>query len=284
MQSTSLDLPLSLTEMPPFPRVALRALKALSAEDVPARALESLIRSDVVFASGVLHCANSALFGLTSRVLTLHHAIVVLGSDRLRCLILTTALRSFAKAPLRSKEFHAWWHHSLATALLSEALAKASVQNCPEAYMAGLLHDVGRLPFVLHLSRDGWRSFLRSAEAPSRAGKTILEVEAELFGIDHCAIGERLLVEWGMPNELIHAARLHHEPQSSAQTDSSLLVAAACKMASAAGFAAINYPCPESIDSLIPIMPAAARPMLATDPGRLRQAIDEKIHSLDTVR
>jgi HD-like signal output (HDOD) protein len=150
--------------------------------------------------------------------------------------------------------------------------------------MAGLLHDVGRLAFVLHLSRDGWRAFLRSAEAPSRAGRTILEVESEIFGIDHCAIGERLLVEWGMPDELIHAARLHHEPQAPTHNGSSLLVAAACQMASAAGFAALNYPRPESIASLIPLMPADARPMLATDPVKLRQAIEEKIQSLDSVR
>jgi putative nucleotidyltransferase with HDIG domain len=212
----------------------------------------------------------------------LRHAIVVLGSDRLRCLILTTALQSFSKAPLRSKDFRAWWHHSLATALLSEAFAKVSRQDCPEAYMSGLLHDVGRLALILQVSRDRWRSFVRSAEAPSRAGMSILDVERELFGVDHCTIGERLLREWGLPEELVDAARLHHSIDGACLTNPTLIVAAACEMSSALGFEALQYPRTRTIADLVPLLPAHARPLLATDPEKLRAAVKDKIMSLDS--
>jgi len=280
LANPTLDLPSSLSKLPPFPRVALRALNALSSEDLPAKAIEDVIASDVVFASSALHCANSALFALPSRVVTLRHAIVVLGRERLRCLILTTALQSFVKAPLRSKDFRSWWHHSLATALLSEAFAKVSREDCPEAYMAGLLHDVGRLGLILQLSRENWRAFLRSAEAPTRANMTILEIERDVFGIDHCAIGVRLLSEWGLPAELVEAARLHHETDFANSRTSSILVAGACEMSSAIGFEALKYPRRRPVADFAPLFPTGARPLLSSDPDKLRVAINEKIQTL----
>lgn len=279
--SPTIDLPVSLSKLPPFPRVALRVLKALSDEDTPIKAIEDLIASDVVFASSALHCANSALFGLSARVLTVRHAIVVLGRDRLRSLILTTALQSFAKAPLRSKEFRAWWRHSLATALLSEALAYASHLNCPEAYMAGLLHDVGRLALILQLSRENWRLFERTVEGQSSTGKSILEIEREIFSVDHCQLGERLLVEWGMPQELIHPARHHHDPAAAASSNPALYTAVSCEISSQLGFASFNYPRSIAVADLLPLLPDDTRPMLATDPEKLRDALETKIRSLD---
>lgn len=276
-----IHLPASLSKLPPFPRIALRALKELSKDDLSVSKLQELLASDVVFASSALHCANSALFGLMSRVVTLHHAIVVLGRDRLRCLILTTALRSFSNAPLRSKDFRAWWHHSLATAILSEALASASGNDCPEAYMAGLLHDVGRLGMILQLSREQWRAFERMTGASSRAGRSILEMEREIFGTDHCAIGQRLLQDWGIPQELIQAAAVHHEPQAASGSRSALFVAASCAMASRAGFAALNYLRSGVLEELAPLMPVEARPMLAADPENLHAALELKIKSID---
>lgn len=281
LTETNIELPPSLVKLPPFPRVALQVLKALSHEGSSVQDIEKIIATDAVFASSCLHCANSALFALPQRVLTLRHAIVVLGRDKLRCIVLTTALQSFAKAPLGSKIFRDWWRHSLATALLSEALAKASNSDCPGAYMGGLLHDVGRLWLIVQVKRETWKSFVSMADAASRAGNSILELEREILGVDHCTLGQRMLAEWGIPEELIFAARHHHEPEMAVRREEAMFVAAACELASRVGFAALKYRRSHTLDDLTRLLPEETAPLLQSDPEKLREALEAKIQSLD---
>ncbi|MBS1827901.1 MAG: HDOD domain-containing protein [Acidobacteria bacterium] len=278
---TKIEFPPSLGKLPPFPAVALQALKALSNDAATAPQIERLISTDAVFASSTLHCANSALFALPKRVLTLRHAIVVLGRDRLRCIVLTSALRSFASAPLASKQFKDWWRHSLATAVLSEALAKASRSNCSGAYIAGLLHDVGRLGLIVRLTREQWRSFVGMAEAPRRAGMSIVEMEQEIFGLDHCELGARMTAEWGLPEELTFAARYHHDPEAAASDEAALFAAASCEITSQLGFAALKYPRLRTIADLTALMPEPAAPLIESDPEKLRDALETKLQSLN---
>ncbi|MBL8173757.1 MAG: HDOD domain-containing protein [Bryobacterales bacterium] len=278
--NSGIEVPATLGKLPPFPLVALQALKALSSESNSAHGIEKLIAADVVFASSTLHCANSALFHLPQRVLTLRHAIVVLGRERLRCIILTVALQSFARAPLGSKMFRQWWRHSLATAILSEALAKASDWDTSGAYMGGLLHDIGRLGLIVQFPRERWKQFVAMAEAPTRAGMGILEIEREILGMDHAALGAAMLREWGIPQELIVAARHHHEPEVAARHAPAMFVAAACEMASRLGFVALKYPRRTTMEELISCLPEETAALLASDEEKLREAVETKIQSL----
>jgi HD-like signal output (HDOD) protein len=266
-----------LRDLSALPSVALRALELLGNEAVETTALVEVVTPDPTFVADLLSCANSALFGLKSQVRTVRHAIVVLGRDRLKGVVLTTALRSYLKRGHPSAQRVAWWRHSLATALLSEAVAVADAYHCPAGYTAGLLHDIGRLALQTCLSEGSYEKFVRAAEEsllPIRA------VERERFGLDHCEIGEMLLKQWRLPAEFGVAALYHHEPGRWQGNRGLGVVGVACAVSGTLGFEAIRRPQATLSEEILAALPGSLRRQLLTNPAALQSALTERIDSL----
>ena len=134
--------------LPSFPQAALKLLEMVGDEDVSVKDVARVIESDPGIAAKVLEMVNAAGFGLQRKVTTLTEAVVFLGIDPIRklCIGMTVFQGLFATSNSRTFDRIHFWRHSLSVAVLAMELAKKlELPNPEEAYVAGLLHDVGKI-------------------------------------------------------------------------------------------------------------------------------------------
>ncbi|WP_082805939.1 HDOD domain-containing protein [Marichromatium gracile] len=211
MATASMGLdPTAFDALPSPPLVLLELLDAFVDEAVEFETLARICARDPSLTTRMLAIANSAAFRRRAPTFTsLERVLVTLGLDTIKTVALTTALvQAFApERPLPAATLAAFWRHALVTAALARALARTLSIDAPERlYLAGLLHDIGRL--VIATQRGEW-----PPEGPGEGDAAhLLVCERERLGVDHCAVGGALLAAWRLPEPLVMAARHHHAP------------------------------------------------------------------------
>lgn len=191
--------------MPVFPVVALRALEPGPDEGVSAPALYELAVGDPALTASLLRVANSSLYSPPKRITTLRAAIQYIGLKAARKVLTASVVRPIfapgAMTPL--------WKHSLAVAQLAERLALISGKVDPkEAFLGGLVHDVGRLA-VEKLTGD--TGAVRDRMTRERCEDTF--VEKVICRSDHGDFGADILQRWNFPDTIVSAVRFHHQPE-----------------------------------------------------------------------
>lgn len=182
--------------------------------------IASLVERSSGLASRILRLANSAYYGMQTRVSSLAHAVRLLGLNEVRNIILQVGVTAaVSKLPLPPKfSFTQLWEHHLVTANLAKAMGNALLQmsgsgtgSVPpdELYVAGLLHDMGKTMIAAYCPQD-WEAIhaLACCEDISFA-----QAEEDYWGIDHAVAGARLLTFWGFPLRLTELINWHHAPQ-----------------------------------------------------------------------
>ena len=136
--------------IPTLPAYVFELSALLSTVPVDLRRVCRVIRTDPSLAAQVIRLCNSAMLGLRGRVSNIEHAVILLGTERLRTLVLTCSLVECVGNFLSPTELQSFWQHSLLTATLSERSALClHYPEAEQAYLAGLLHDLGVLPLLL---------------------------------------------------------------------------------------------------------------------------------------
>jgi HD-like signal output (HDOD) protein len=227
-----------LKEVPPFRPVAVQLLNLVSDISQPLARVVTLLRTDAVLTAEVLRLANSPLLGCRSEIKNILQALAFLGTDRINSLIVTTAMRGLA-GPNCGNLARACWRHNLATAVICERLAPELRINRERGYMAGLIHDIGRLALL--------RAFPNYEKAMTEAcaeGKNLQAVEKGLYGMDHSEAGRWLLAQWGCPLDLQIVASLHENPGTAVGPDRELvcLVCASSRLADLMDFCEFDTP------------------------------------------
>jgi putative nucleotidyltransferase with HDIG domain len=207
----------SLSALPPFSPILTRLLATLAEEDVSFAALGDLIEKDTVVAANILHLVNSALYARRGTISSVRHAISILGTNKLRNAVLGM---SIARVWNRVKMPASWSMarfnmHSAAVALLSDLLAQRLPVVYPEgAFVAGLLHDVGKLLLALGLPSE----FERILDLYNAGGRSMVDCEREIVGFSHPELSAEALRIWKLPEEIQIAVRDHHSsPAESAE-------------------------------------------------------------------
>jgi HD-like signal output (HDOD) protein len=197
--------------LPPFSPVLNKLLASLAQDKVSFSAVGELIEKDTVMAGGVLHLVNSALYGRRGTINSVRHAVALLGINKLRNAVLgmsITRLWSEVKTP-QGWSMARFNGHSAATAVLADLLAQHLEADYPEgAFIAGLLHDVGRLLIALGL-REEHGAILRLYE---RSGRSLVECEREVIGVTHPELSAAAIAHWNLPLPIQLAAEHHHRP------------------------------------------------------------------------
>ncbi len=201
----------SLSEdLPILPDCVFRLNAILSASPVDLNRLSRSSEADPGLLRQVIRCSNSVLFDLPQPVSTIEQAAVAVGTDNLRTLILACALVEYVSRHLDPRQEQAFWRHGFLTAVLSERIGRWTEYPQPEqAYLAGMLHNVGMLPLLRASLRDpGKWGLLRPEE-----GEDSLAIERKKFGIDHAKLGHWIGVSCGFPPPLVEVFEFHHDPQ-----------------------------------------------------------------------
>ena len=200
----------------------------LSASAVDLARVTRTISCDSDFAGLLLSLASTELFNARSCGVTIPQAVVLFGSERLRALVLACAFLKYAGRGLSHAERHQLWQHSFLTAALSERTARqVGYPESGQAYLAGLLHDIGKLP-LLFVTRQG----KSVGSVIPQDWQDSLSAERNCFGADHCEVGRVIAAAWNLAPCLIDAIEHHHSP-SCAKHDAGLaeVVAAADRYA-----------------------------------------------------
>jgi putative nucleotidyltransferase with HDIG domain len=266
--------------LPPFPQVAIRVLQLTNNENVQLHQLSDLISSDAAFASEVLTIANSLVYAPRFPACTILQAIAVLGANHLQGMCLTVGVRSYLGRSLSHPLIRNAWRHNLACALIAEQLAAAGFMDKDSAYTAGVLHDIGRLALAVIRPQE----YAALLERHHGSGASILPLEAELFGCDHCQAGSHLVTDWKLPADFDaivadhHAARRENKPWSMAE-----LIKISCKLADAAGFAAFPGCEVMPFDALRDELPTRERHAFHTDLETLAADVTAKINVVESL-
>jgi HD-like signal output (HDOD) protein len=202
-----------LTEgLPTLPSYVFELNTLLSAESVNLKRVGKVIRNDPSLSAQVLRLCNSALFSLRRRVLSIEEAAILMGSERLRTLVLTCSLMEFTGRHLPKGEVQTFWGHSFMSGMLSERIARwMEYSEREQAYLGGLLHDIGALPLLVIASEEG----ALKGEANSGPWGGSLESEKDYFGMNHCEVGRWIGQAWNFFPSFIDVFENHHHPERS---------------------------------------------------------------------
>lgn len=264
-----------LRRLQPFPPVVSELLRLVAEDEVRFKEVSELIRSDAAVSAEVLRMANSPLLGTWGQVNSVLHAVVVLGLERLKGLILTAALRNYLSPALENPALLKCWRHNLACGILCEALAGAYFLPKDPCYTAGLLHDVGRLALLSAYPEDyaGMLTLVEQYQGDLR------EWERGVFGLDHCEAGELLVREWGFPKEFEVITAHHHEAPETGRIDKTVVVHLGCRAADELGFA-VMAPAAVNGSGLGAALPSGIWRRFGSE-AELRVNVAERINALE---
>jgi len=212
MNTIALDDVLRRTHnLPSLPTVVLELLASMDQEDVNIDTLTSKIGQDQALTAKTLRLANSSFYGMAKQVSTIHEAIAILGFRTVRSLAATAALiGTFAGRTPTSFNVVPFWRHSIAAAVCARELATHLDLNQEQAYIAGLLHDIGRLVLVTQFQPN----YEATMAHRSQFDCGLLDAEQAVLGIDHAAVGLGLTRHWKFPDAVTQAIGAHHASTS----------------------------------------------------------------------
>jgi len=203
--------------LPTLPSVAMRLLQITSADDSDAQQVIDLVKGDPALSAKILSLCKGANKGIRSDTVTIDRAVVMLGFESIRNAVLSIKVfETFAddaddETPEDAVTFHrpAFWQHCLAVAIASELIAEKHAGlpglNPAEAFICGLLHDVGKLALEHALPK----SYQRVVELTEQTHGNIAQIERKVLGIDHHTAGKRLAERWGLSHQMCDAIWLH---------------------------------------------------------------------------
>ncbi len=221
----------NLNNIPVNPSIAAKVLEMVEKQDFSFSKLEEIISADPGLTTKILKIANSALYARQNRVTKLQSAITLLGINTIKNLVILITGSSLFKRNWDSPFYALFWRHSLGSAFIARDLAlKTGNASCSEeAFIAGLLHNVGQIALYLH---DPAMYDTLIADVLAK-GLRISEKETELYGTNHKEVGYTVLSGWNFPAIYSDAARQHGDLNiTSEQKQAIVLVSVASFIAS----------------------------------------------------
>ncbi|WHZ24045.1 MAG: Metal-dependent phosphohydrolase, HD subdomain [Nitrospira sp.] len=192
-------------ELPTLPHVVQRLASMIGRPNVSAEDIGALIEKDHVLSAKVLRLANSPFYGFPSRIGSVAHAVVVLGLNVVKGLTLCATAFDMMKATGMDQ----LWRHSLGVAITAHLLGtKAAMKNPEEVFVAGLLHDIGKVVLYVKWPDVG----ARITAAAHQTSRSLMEAEQTLFEVTHADVGGWLAAAWHLPTGLREPILYHHRP------------------------------------------------------------------------
>jgi HD-like signal output (HDOD) protein len=201
-----------LGKLPSVPSLYFEILKELDSSESELEDVGARIAQDPAMTAKILQLVNSAFFGLRRHLANPTEAVLQLGLETIKSLVLGIHVFSEQQLPgdsgISIKEL---WRHSLATGTSARRIAqweRLEKKTVEESFTAGLLHDVGRLVLAANLPEQ----YAQAVQHSKRELVSLVDSERVIFGTSHTEVGAYLLGLWGLPISLVEAAMFHHAP------------------------------------------------------------------------
>ena len=200
-------------EIPSLPDIYLRLDQAINDPRYSLNDIGQIIGSDTGLSGRLLRLANSAFYSFPAKIDTITRALTLVGTRQLRDLVLATVvIRAFRKVPTRLVNMQDFWRHSVAVGVAARIIAIYQREvNVEHYYVAGILHDIGRLVHFLLIPDASVSCY----EISHSRTIPLFQAEREVLGFDHADTGHALLQEWNLPASLSDPVAHHHRPSQS---------------------------------------------------------------------
>ncbi|MBI5360118.1 MAG: HDOD domain-containing protein [Planctomycetes bacterium] len=176
-----------------------------------AKEVAQLISSDPTITSKILRVVNSSFYGFPSRITTITHAIVILGFNTIKSIILSSSIFDAFKGGTNEQRFNReeFWKHSIACGTAAKVVAKhAGLSALEEFFIAGLLHDVGKIIIDQHFHNE----FMRILDIVDQKDCLMYKAEEEVLGVTHAELGAWLFEKWNLSKNFVESTSKHHNP------------------------------------------------------------------------
>ncbi len=201
-----------VNSLPALPVVMIQVLRVTEDPFSTIKDLDDVISQDLSLAANVLRLANSAFYNYPRRITTINDAIGILGFNVIRDLVfMVSVLKMFRKRSIAGIDI---WQHSMNCATNARIISQNFLlQDSSQAFIAGLLHDVGKVVLSDYM-RVTYEEILNKAREQMRLDS---KIEEEVLGFTHAAVGKLLAENWNLPSSLIEAIAYHHSPKEATE-------------------------------------------------------------------
>jgi len=203
---------LKINRLPSLPHVLVDMLHACQGNQATFQDLSQIISRDAAITARVVSLANSTFYSRGNKINSLERALLVLGTDTIKTIVITASIQQFFSGirPKQNVYLKQFWKRSLRCALIAKSFAILTSYPSPdEAYLTGLLHNIGELVLETNYS-DEFGRLLQIDDELLRGVE-----ETKRFGVSHCEVGAWLASEWGLSEFTSDAIHYHHAPASS---------------------------------------------------------------------
>jgi putative nucleotidyltransferase with HDIG domain len=202
------DLVNGFDRLPSLPAVVAELIETLNGGNTNFACLADEIAKDQSLVARVMRLANSPFYGFPGGIGSIREAVTLLGFNSVRNLVVTSTLMDLFPGQGGEFDWPEFWRHSLHTGACARLLAAAVRQDREAAFLAGILHDVGRLLVGAYLPGE----FAASLAFQEEHGVPLIEADQALWGTDHTRLGSAAARHWRLPEPICHAVENHHAP------------------------------------------------------------------------
>ncbi len=209
------SLAMQVDNVASLPMIFVRINEAVNSPRSSMGEIARVISEDAGLSARLLRLANSAFYSFPSKIETITHALTIIGTRQMRDLALATSVMTvFKNIPKELLDMESFWRHSIACGVTARVLATHRRESNIERYfVAGVLHDIGRLMLCQNMPEMVEQALVRCRES----SELLIDVEEDLIGIDHATLGGALLRQWKLPSSLEEMVTYHHRPMTAAR-------------------------------------------------------------------
>ncbi|KUK32584.1 MAG: Metal dependent phosphohydrolase [Thermoanaerobacterales bacterium 50_218] len=198
-------------DLPALPQIVEQVIRVTEDPDSTVKELNDIICQDQALTARILRLANSAYYGFPRRISTVVEAIVILGFNTIRNLVLAASVYDLLSREVPGYQLGKGelWRHSIACAMAARLLARQVRFPAPDqAFVAGLLHDIGKIVLSVYM-QDAYLEIINTVKEKRIP---FSQAEKDVLGFTHAEVGAKVAEKWNFPVPLVEAIAFHHEP------------------------------------------------------------------------
>ena len=199
-----------IQQIPTLPIISQKILTVVGNENASFKELVRIIEKDQALAIKILKVANSAFYGFLSKISSLEHALVILGINEVKSIVLGFSVQNFfSHSESDAFDRTRFWKHAIICSQVAKLLGRHfNMRDDDSLFLAGLIHDIGKVVLDEYCHEE----FLQIIEHVSSNNSTFSQAEKEILGTTHYQIAATLLKQWKFPDKVIMQVLYHHAP------------------------------------------------------------------------